>query len=106
MPIPDLQAQSNDAHLDADIDDSYHQNYKRFVKWVDAQGDAAPNENGLYITRTNVDLYFSRAIPTFAGNQNTISRHWWALQWYADYREYVGSDTTFTVYIVMSCRRE
>jgi hypothetical protein len=93
----ELSALSDAARLAATTNGKYTNAYQRFCRWVDDQPDVDNDDEGRYITRTNVDAYFARAVPLFAGNSNTIMTHKWALEWYAYHREYVGSDLEFLV---------
>ena len=70
MSTGDLAAATTAARLGARTNSKYDGNYIRFCKWVDEQVDCSVDAHGRYITRDNVDKYFSRAIPNFCGNSN------------------------------------
>jgi hypothetical protein len=89
--MAELAAQSDATRLGNMPNDCYRQNYNRFCRWIDQQEGYDTDDDGRYITRSNIDLYFSRAVPTYAGQGNTIKSHQWALEWFAYYREYVGT---------------
>jgi hypothetical protein len=89
--MAELAAQSDAARLGNMPNNCYRQSYNRFCRWINQQEGYDTDDDGRYITRSNVDLYFSRAVPTYAGQGNTIKSHQWALEWFAYYREYVPS---------------
>ena len=63
--LNELAVNSNAAHLAAQPNDCYQQNYNRFCRWIDQQEGYDTDDHGRYITRENVDLYFSCAIPNY-----------------------------------------
>jgi hypothetical protein len=75
-------------------DASYHCEYKNFVKWVKAQPELhtpmAP-----FLSRDNVDHYFTRVISSRVACANTARRVMNALNWYGNHREHVGADPAF-----------
>jgi hypothetical protein len=89
---PELCVVSDAARLAIQPNDCYRQSYNRFCRWVDAQEGYDTDDHGRYITRENVDLYFTRAVPNYAGKPDTIKTHKWSLEWYSYYREYVGTE--------------
>jgi hypothetical protein len=75
-------------------DSSYDNEYRRFCQWVSAQpelGCIGPP----YLSRLNIDHYFSRFITTRVGCVGNLRRVVNALQWYASHREHVGSLPAF-----------
>ena len=71
-------------------DAAYQSEYKRFKAWVSEHGTIA--DDGGYINRSNIDLYFSEHVaPTRTGVRNTIRRIVQALQWYSDKKENPGA---------------
>jgi hypothetical protein len=66
-------------------DRSYQDEYKRFIRWVEANGIRDEDDNSsLYITRSAVDAYFSRVVVLRPGERNHISRITSSLQWVYD----------------------
>ena len=61
------------------VDPSYINEYKRFVKWVKAQPELE-TQRAPFISRRNIDHYFSRVVVYRTGTQNTIGRIVSALQ--------------------------
>jgi hypothetical protein len=76
-------------------DASYKNEYTRFKAWVLEHGEvhnAGDDGRDRYITRSNLDLYFSEHVaPTRVGVRDTIKRIMQALQWYSDRKEWPGS---------------
>lgn len=68
---------------------SYQNEWNRFKKWVDENlEELGLDEPSPYLTRWNVDAYFSAAVIHRDGQQNSIRRIVSALEWYARYVEY------------------
>jgi hypothetical protein len=84
------QAANNDMIItNASCDKSYTSEYKIFVKWVKAQPGLATTE-APFLTRVNLDHYFTRVITRRKGCSNSMRRVLNALDWYAHNREHVG----------------
>jgi hypothetical protein len=97
MPVTNLERRlavartQNSEQLQASStpDTSYTSEYKRYKKWVTQHGTIADGDR--YISRSNIDLYFSEHIaPTRRGVRNSIRRIVLALQWFSDKRENPG----------------
>jgi hypothetical protein len=80
-----------------DCDKSYKSEFKRFTAWVDSEPDLGPDDGGSYLTRDNVDHYFTRVIANRSGQENGIKRVVSALDWYATHRDHVGATPAFKV---------
>jgi hypothetical protein len=67
-------------------DRTYQDEYKRFIKWVEANGhrDEDDTNRSLYLTREAVDLYFSKVVVLRPGKKGHISRIQSSLQWAYD----------------------
>ena len=72
--------------------DTYESEFDRYKAWVDDNGFVDPDD-GKYITRNNVDLYFSEHVAVERdGTTGTIKRILQALQWYSKNKEHAGSE--------------
>jgi hypothetical protein len=91
-----LQQEANRAtiRLHTTCDASYTCEYTKFVKWVKNQPTLATQEEP-FLTRTNVDHYFSRVVSCRFGCLNSINRVVNALDWHAKNKEHVGKDPPF-----------
>lgn len=78
-------------------DKSYTSEYRRFCKFVDAQDELHTTEEGLYITRANIDHYFTRVISRRKGIRNVVRRALSGIRWYAKNREYIMANPPFDV---------
>ena len=79
-----------------DPDKTYASEFKRFKKFV-LEDENLTTVSAPFITRENINHYFTRVIAVRLGVRNTIGRVVNALQWFADNREYLGSSTHFIV---------
>ena len=79
-----------------ECDDTYYYEYKRYVKWVKSQPALATNAVP-FLTRRNIDHYFTRVVAKRAGIRNTASRIVNSLKWYAKMREHPNADPPFDV---------
>ena len=77
-------------------DKSYISEYNRYCLWVAEQPELHTSE-APFITRTNVDHYFTRVVSARLGTRNTVRRCVSSLQWYASHREHIGEDPAFVV---------
>lgn len=78
-----------------DIDGSYKRPWRLLKEFVDGRGGPNPHEiDGLrhYLTRQNVDDYFTLVTPTFTVQPSSVARHRCALQWWADNLEWREED--------------
>ena len=75
-------------------DKSYTSEYKRFSDWVKTQ-PALATAVAPFLTRRNVDHYFTRVISCRNGCPNSMGRIVNALDWYAKHREHVGANPAF-----------
>jgi hypothetical protein len=78
----------------AHCDKSYVSEYKRFTDWVQNQEELATAVPP-FITRANVDHYFTRVVALRTCDPNGIGRVSNALDWYASNREHVGVKPEF-----------
>jgi hypothetical protein len=92
------QEAANDANIaqNSTCDKTYTREYAIFVVWVKSQPHLATQWEP-FLTRNNIDLYFSRVISCRAGVKNTIGRVLNAFHWYADNREYIGRNPPFVI---------
>lgn len=70
-------------------DTTYERNWKKFTTFIDKErenGNVPPGDK--YLTRENVDLYFSETICDYIVTPDTARRVVSALQWHANFREY------------------
>jgi hypothetical protein len=90
------QQAANNANIrdNTDCDKSYHYEYANFSKWVQAQPELN-TPMPPFLTRINVDHYFSRVISHRVVCPNTARRVMNALDWYGTHREHVGADPAF-----------
>jgi hypothetical protein len=95
--ILDEHAAANQATLAAgtNCDSTYHGNYNNFVAWVKNQ-PLLETQVEPFITRVNVDHYFTRVVARKRGQKNTIRRILNALVWYAKNREHIGAKFVVT----------
>lgn len=70
--------------------------FKHFVTAARAAGSLAAGDK--YLTRENVDLYFSEVIVELKVQPDTAKRHATALQWYSNNVEYPNDDPPFQVH--------
>ena len=77
-------------------DKAYTSEYNRFVAWVQNQPYLGTQE-APFLTKTNVEHYFSTVIACRHGCPNTIGRVLNSLEWYASHREHVGTQPAFVV---------
>jgi hypothetical protein len=77
-------------------DKAYTSEYNRYCSWVAKQPELHTSM-APFITRTNIDHYFTRVISRRLGVRNTVRRCVSALQWYASHREHIGVDPAFVV---------
>jgi hypothetical protein len=86
-----LQMEANEASIitNAKCDRSYMLEWKKYVSWVKNEEVLATTE-APFITRTNVDHYFTRVISRRRGKPNGIRRVVNTLNFYAWNKEYVG----------------
>lgn len=86
-------AQSRNAATTAELSEptgAYANEYDRFIAWVDEHG--VVEEDGKYITRLNVDLYFTEHVAFYrTGTSGTIKRIVQGLQWFSSKKENPGS---------------
>jgi hypothetical protein len=75
-------------------DKSYTCEYKNFVAWVKAQPELTTPE-APFLTRNNVDHYFTRVISSTVVGSNTSRRVMNALNWYGNNREHIGVEPKF-----------
>jgi hypothetical protein len=75
-------------------DNSYHYEYNHFKAWVIAQLELR-TPMPPFLSRANVDNYFSRVIAHRIVCPNTARRVMNALDWYGTHREHVGADPAF-----------
>ena len=73
---------------------AYQSEFNRYVEWVLSQPDlgtpAAP-----FLTRNNVDHYFTRVIAIRKGSRNTIRRVMNSLDWFGTHREHISASPKF-----------
>ena len=75
--------------LNAKEKSTYRSEWKRYKKWL-ASKQIGPDESGRFITRDNLNLYFTGHIAKErSGNRDTVQRAANSIQWYADHREHV-----------------
>ena len=77
-------------------DPTYVSEWDRYVKWVKSQA-SLNTQQPPFLTRSNVDHYFTRVVAHRKGVPNTINRIGNALQWFASHREHVDADNPFLV---------
>lgn len=77
-------------------DPTYKREYNKYVKWVKDQPELGTTTTP-FLTRRNVDHYFTRVVAKRAGLRNTIGRVANALTWYARYREHWDTEPAFVV---------
>jgi len=77
-----------------DCSDTYTNEYNRYVKWVKSQPALLTNAEP-FLTRRNIDHYFTRVVAVRAGIANTANRTLNALKWYARMREHPNADPPF-----------
>ena len=75
-------------------DKTYTLEYNKFVAWVKAQPELT-TPMAPYLSRANVDHYFTRYVARRGSTPNTVRRIMNALDWYGNYREHVGADPAF-----------
>jgi hypothetical protein len=73
---------------------TYAREYKVFCKWVQSQAHLACVE-APFLTRRNIDHYFTSVIASKASNTNTTRRVLNALNWHATHREHIGANPKF-----------
>ena len=91
-----VQQAANHATIAANTqcDPSYRREYNLYVKWVQNEDDL-DTQVAPFLTRTNVDHYFTRVVSSCAGTKNTIRRVLNALDWYAVHREHISANPAF-----------
>jgi hypothetical protein len=75
-------------------DKSYDYEYNKFAEWVAEQPELGTAE-APFITRRNVDHYFTRQVALRTVEPNGIGRVANALDWYAKNRETIGANPDF-----------
>ena len=78
-----------------EADGSYKRPWRLLKEFVDGRGGPQPHPiDGLrhYLTRQNIDDYFTEVIPTFNVQPSSVARHRSALQWWADNLEWREED--------------
>jgi hypothetical protein len=95
--LVDEQAENHAAiMLMSKCDSTYRSEYKRYCKWV--QNEAAlVTPEAPFLSRNNVDHYFTRVISRRAGLVNGMTRVVNALEWHAAKVEHVGAIPAFVV---------
>ena len=74
---------------DAACDRAYELNWKRFKKYVDKQRALGGAPRGdKYLTRENIDMYFSDVVAKKDCKKDTAHRVCFSLQWFADNEEH------------------
>jgi hypothetical protein len=94
--ILEQQRLENNATIrdNSSCDKSYHYEYKNFKEWVIAQPELA-TAMPPFLTRANVDHYFTRVISKKLVCNGSAVRVKNALDWYSKHREHVGRDPPF-----------
>jgi hypothetical protein len=77
-------------------DSTYISEYKRYCKWVQSEA-ALVTPEAPFLSRNNVDHYFTRVISKRAGLVNGMTRVVNALEWHAAKVEHVGATPAFVV---------
>ena len=89
---------ANTGRAPEDYDRTYANEWKNYSTWVDQmrhQNMIPPGDR--YLTRENVDLYFSTVVVNRMVQPTTTRRVVSALQKFAEIREYIDGTETFTV---------
>jgi len=91
-------AVSNTARLPQNQDRTYNNEWQNFCIWVNRMRheNIIPLGN-VYLTRENVDLYFSTVVVERKVQPTTARRVVSALQKFADTQEYIDGTESFTV---------
>jgi len=76
-------------------DKTYLLNYKRFKVWIDTTYPLAGRQ--IYITRENVDEYFSQVIVHSRNDPNVVRRVVSSLQYFSDHVEHPTANPPFNV---------
>ena len=90
--------QTNTAHAIVVKDRTYVSEWRRYKEWVvDERAAGIIPDGPKFLTRENVDLYFSEIIVNRMVVANTARRVVSALQVFADEEEYTDGSETFTI---------
>ena len=76
---------------------TYTSEFERFKKWIRSQPNLGPDAQGSFLTRKNIDHYFTRVCATRKGKVNTLRRCVNSLEWYAKNRDHIGATPKFIV---------
>ena len=72
--------------------------WKRYVKYInEARNNGELPEGDKYLTRVNVDMYFSNVVTTLEVTPQSAKRHRSALQWYSNNDEFFLEEEPFQV---------
>ena len=101
----------------AKISGTYYQQYKRFLRWFDANVNnpeyaLSPEPNGaenipIYCTQHNVEQYFKHAVSNYIGKSGAARSHFTTLQWvYYNVESQKGTNLICTPIINEAFRRQ
>lgn len=82
----------------------YRKNWNDYKKFIDERrlaGELAYDANGPYLTRHNIDFFFTHFVMHRMVQPSSARRYVSSLQWYADTIEYAGQNTA-TKFVVES----